>query len=324
MTGAIEAESLSKSFGETKSVDNITFRVEESEVYGFLGSNGAGKSTTMMMLTTLLRPTSGSARVAGFDVVREASRVRSHIGFVQQENAVDEYLTGRENLALQAKLSRVDRNDAKGRIDELLDTVGLADRQHDAAVTYSGGMKKRLDIACGLLHRPSVLFLDEPTVGLDIQTRRRIWESIRRMHREHGMTVFLSTHYMEEADELCDRVCIIDEGSIRAVGRPGEMKGRMGRDVITMEVGGSARRLADRMGTMQGVKSVDMRGDSVMAYVQDGAGMMPAIFEMADSLGVTIRAVSMSKPSMDDVYISYTGHQIREHGPEPRRRKRGI
>ena len=322
MTAAIEAESLSKSFGETKSVDGITFKVDASEVYGFLGANGAGKSTTMMMLTTLLRPTSGSARVAGYDVVREAGGVRSHIGFVQQENAVDEYLTGRENLVLQARLNRVDKPQAERRIDELLDTIGLADRQHDATVTYSGGMKKRLDIACGLLHRPSVLFLDEPTVGLDIQTRQRIWESIRRMHREHDMTVFLSTHYMEEADELCDRICIIDEGRIKAIGRPVEMKGRMGRDVIVMDAGESARLLADCISSMSGSKSVDVKDGKVTAYVHDGAAMLPEIFAEVDSRGIPIHAASISKPTLDDVYISYTGRQIREHGAEPRRRKR--
>lgn len=322
MTAAIEAESLSKSYGEIKSVDGITFCVDESEVYGFLGSNGAGKSTTMMMLTTLIRPTSGSARVAGYDVVSDPAQVRHHIGFVQQENAIDEYLTGRENLQLQARLSRVDRRLADARIDEMLDVVGLADRQHDAAVTYSGGMKKRLDIACGLLHWPAVLFLDEPTVGLDIQTRHRIWDGIRQMRSEHDMTVFLSTHYMEEADEMCDRVCIIDEGKIKAVGRPKEMKGKMGRDVITMDVGDLAPQLADSISTMHGTKSVDVKGENVTAYVQDGAGMMPTIFQEADSLNIHIRAVSMAKPSMDDVYISYTGHQIREQGPEPRKRKR--
>lgn len=315
MAYAIEAERLSKSFGDIASVDAITFEVDESEVYGFLGSNGAGKSTTMMMLTTLLRPTSGRARVAGFDVVREASRVRSHIGFVQQESAVDEYLTGRENLVMQARLSRVARPGR--RIDEMLETVGLADRQHDAAVTYSGGMKKRLDIACGLLHRPSVLFLDEPTVGLDIQTRQRIWETIRGMHREHDMTVFLSTHYMEEADELCDRVCIIDEGRIRAVGRPAEMKRKMGRDVISIDVAESAPRLADRMRSMGGVGSVDVRDGSVTAYVHDGAAMLPDVFAEAGSAGISIRAVSLSKPSLDDVYISYTGRRIREDAHRP-------
>lgn len=314
MKYAIKAERLSKSFGDTISVDGITFEVGESEVYGFLGSNGAGKSTTMMILTTLLRPTSGRAYVAGFDVMRESSQVRRRIGFVQQESAIDEYLTGRENLTLQARLGRMKRPGS--RIDEVLETVGLADRQHDAAVTYSGGMKKRLDIACGLLHRPSVLFLDEPTVGLDIQTRRRIWKTIHDMHHEYGMTVFLSTHYMEEADELCDHICIIDEGRIKAMGRPADMKRMMDRDIIIADVGESAQQLADGIASMQGVKTADVQKGSVVIHVHDGAATLPAIFTQAASQKIAIRAISMAKPSLDDVYISYTGHHIHEDHPE--------
>lgn len=320
---AIEAVSLTKSFGEIKSVDGATFQVDEAEIFGFLGSNGAGKSTTMMILTTLLKPTSGRASVAGYDVVERPSRVRESIGYVQQESAVDEYLTGRENLVLQSKLSHVEGGTANRRIDELLEATGLADRQHDPAVTYSGGMKKRLDIACGLLHRPSVLFLDEPTVGLDIQTRRRIWEHIRQIHQEYSMTVFISTHYMEEADMLCDRVCIIDEGKIKAVDKPGAMKERLGHETLQMDIGEGADRLAAGITGMASVESVEARNGGVTARVHGGAATIPEIFEVAANLSVHIQSVSMTRPTLDDVFISYTGHQIRDHaGGEPRRKRR--
>ena len=209
---AIELDSLTKKFKKSTAIDNISLNVEEGEIFGFLGPNGAGKSTTMMILTTLLKPTSGNASVYGFDVVTNPSKVRQNIGFVQQEIGIDEYLTARENLQFQCKISQIPTEQTKKRIEEVLDLVELTEKQDDQSITFSGGMRKRLDIACGLIHRPKVLFLDEPTVGLDIQTRRKIWEYIRKIHKEFGMTLFVSTHYMEEADSLCDRVGIIDHG----------------------------------------------------------------------------------------------------------------
>ena len=198
-------------------MDDISFNVEEGEIFGFLGPNGAGKSTTMMILTTLLKPTSGRALVAGFDVVSQAKKVRENIGFVQQEIAVDEYLTGRENLILQGRLNHIPSNLIDERIDQVLDLIELVEKQNETVDTYSGGMRKRLDLAGGLLHRPKVLFLDEPTVGLDIQTRRKIWDYIKKIHKEFNMTIFVSTHYMEEADNLCDRIGIIDYGKIQVI-----------------------------------------------------------------------------------------------------------
>ena len=206
---AIEISSLSKRFKKSLAVDNISLSVEEGEIFGFLGPNGAGKSTTMMILTTLLKPTSGHASVYGHDVISNPSQVRKNIGFVQQEIGIDEYLTARENLQFQCKISQVPKEQVTKRIDEVIDLVELKEKQDEPSITFSGGMRKRLDIACGLIHRPKVLFLDEPTVGLDIQTRRKIWEYIRKIHKEFGMTLFVSTHYMEEADSLCDRVGII-------------------------------------------------------------------------------------------------------------------
>ena len=312
MNYAIQAKSLSKSFGEITSVDEATFQVEESEIFGFLGSNGAGKSTTMMILTTLLKPTSGVATVAGYDVVSQPSQVRKNIGFVQQESAVDEYLTGRENLLLQARLCRIDISLAHKDIDLMLETTGLTDRQHDAVVTYSGGMKRRLDIACGLLHRPKVLFLDEPTIGLDIQTRHRIWQQIRKMHDEYNMTIFLTTHYMEEADELCDHIGIIDHGKVKAVGVPSDMKDDIGTDTVRITIQGDPARIIGGISGIVGVESVNASGSSITVQVHGGASVTPAIFALASRLHVDILSVSMSRPTLDEVYMSYTGRQIQD------------
>jgi ABC-2 type transport system ATP-binding protein len=235
---SIETKSLTKSFGDVIAVNDISFSVEKGEIFGFLGPNGAGKSTTMMILTTLLKPTSGQALIAGFDVMTNAKQVRENIGYVQQESTVDEYLTGRENLLLQAKLNHIPKSEINKRIDDVLELIELVDKQDQAVVTYSGGMRKRLDIAGGLLHRPHVLILDEPTVGLDIQTRRKIWEYIKKIHIEFDMTIFVSTHYMEEADQLCDRVGIIDGGKIQVIDSPENMKNAMGNEVISILIDG--------------------------------------------------------------------------------------
>ncbi len=233
---SIETKSLTKSFGDLKAVDDISFNVENGEIFGFLGPNGAGKSTTMMILTTLLKPTSGQALVSGFDVQTQPKQVRQNIGYVQQETTVDEYLSGRENLLLQARLNHIPKDLINKRIDEILELIELSDKQDNAVVTYSGGMRKRLDIAGGLLHRPKVLFLDEPTVGLDIQTRRKIWEYIKKIHKEFDMTIFLSTHYMEEADQLCNRIGIIDDGKIQVIDSPQNLKNVMGKEVISLTI----------------------------------------------------------------------------------------
>ncbi len=318
------ARGLTRHFGEVRAVDGVDLEVAPGEVYGFLGPNGAGKSTTMMILTTLLRPTSGRALVAGFDVAGQPARVRESIGYVQQESAVDEFLTGRENLLFQARLSRIPRGRIAGRIDEMLSLVELEGRQHDAALAYSGGMRKRLDIAGGLLHMPRVLFLDEPTVGLDIQARRKIWDHVARIHREYGMTIFVSTHYMEEADALCGRVGIIDGGRIRAVGRPSEMKAALGGEVITLELaGGGAGRLAGALAGMGGVREASEKGGRITAYVSGGEEAIPRVFAMAAGMGLRISSISLKQPTLDDVFISHTGRELRDGGPPARPRRRG-
>ena len=313
MLYSIETKSLSKSFGNVKAVDNISFSVGNGEIFGFLGPNGAGKSTTMMILTTLLKPTSGQALVSGFDVKTDPKQVRQKIGYVQQESTVDEYLSGRENLLLQARLNHIPKDQISDRIDEVLKLIELSDKQHDAVVTYSGGMRKRLDIAGGLLHRPKVLFLDEPTVGLDIQTRRKIWEYIKKIHLEFEMTIFLSTHYMEEADKLCDRIGIIDGGKIQVIDTPQNMKSAMGNEVISLEIEkrDDDNKFLTQLRTIELIKKINEDQNKIILFASKGTEVIPKIFQIALDLKIKINSISLTQPTLDDVFISYTGHEIR-------------
>jgi ABC-2 type transport system ATP-binding protein len=310
---SIETKSLTKSFGDLKAVDDISFNVENGEIFGFLGPNGAGKSTTMMILTTLLKPTSGQALVSGFDVKTNPKQVRQKIGYVQQESTVDEYLTGRENLLLQARLNHIPKDLIKERIDEVLELIELSDKQNDAVVTYSGGMRKRLDIAGGLLHRPKVLFLDEPTVGLDIQTRRKIWKYIKKIHEEFEMTIFLSTHYMEEADQLCDRIGIIDGGKIQVIDTPQNMKSAMGNEVIslTIEKSESEKDFLSELKKIELIKKINEDQNKITLFASKGTEVIPKIFQIASELKIKINSISLTQPTLDDVFISYTGHEIK-------------
>ena len=312
---AIKVDSLSKHFQKFKAVDNISFQIEQGEIFGFLGPNGAGKSTTMMILTTLLKPTSGNASVQGFDVVTQAKKVRENIGFVQQEIGVDEYLTGRENLIFQSRISQMPKEKVNSRIDEVISLVELEEKQNEAAITYSGGMRKRLDIACGLIHRPKVLFLDEPTVGLDIQTRRKIWEYIRKIHKEFDMTLFVSTHYMEEADKLCDRVGIIDYGKIQVIDTPEIMKNAMGSDMISFSlINGIAKQdeLIDRIKQIEFVNQVTRKQGEITIKSSQCSEVIPKIFQTTSEMNIEIDSLSLNKPTLDDVFISYTGHNLRD------------
>ena len=311
---SIETKSLTKSFGNVIAVNDISFSVNVGEIFGFLGPNGAGKSTTMMILTTLLKPTSGQALISEFDVMSNAKKVRERIGYVQQETTVDEYLTGRENLLLQAKLNHIPKNEINSRIDEVLNLIELSDKQHDSVVTYSGGMRKRLDIAGGLLHRPKVLFLDEPTVGLDIQTRRKIWEYIKKIHTEFDMTIFLSTHYMEEADNLCDRIGIIDGGKIQVIDSPENMKNAMGNEVISLIMDDSNNRTSflSQLKKIEFVKNINEDGGKLTIFVSNGTQVIPKIFQISSDLEIKINTISLTRPTLDDVFLSYTGHEIRD------------
>ena len=308
-------DSLTKEFGDFKAVDGISFKVEEGEIFGFLGPNGAGKSTTMMILTTLLKPTSGSALVGGYDVMSDAKKVREKIGYVQQEISVDEFLTGRENLYLHARINQIPRNLIKSRIDDVLELVELGEKKDQATLTYSGGMRKRLDIANGLLSRPSVLFLDEPTVGLDIQTRRKIWGYIKKIRKDFGMTVFISTHYMEEADNLCDRIGIIDHGKIQVIDTPKSMKSAIGNEIISFNlVDGKASQdtLIEQINKIEFVKEVKNKQDLITVFSTKSNEVIPKIFQESTNLEMRINSLTLKQPTLDDVFISYTGHDLRD------------
>ena len=312
---AIEVNSLTKKFGDFKAIDNISVQVEEGEIFGFLGPNGAGKSTTMMILTTLLKPTSGNVFVGGYDVMLNAKKVREKIGYVQQEISVDEFLTGRENLYLHARINQIPSNLIKSRIDDVLELVELGEKKDQAALTYSGGMRKRLDIANGLLSRPSVLFLDEPTVGLDIQTRRKIWGYIKKIRKDFGMTIFISTHYMEEADKLCDRIGIIDHGKIQIVDTPKSMKSAIGNEIISFNlVDGKANQdaLIEQINKIEFVKEVKIKQDLITVFSTKSNEVIPKIFQESINLEMKIRSLTLKQPTLDDVFISYTGHDLRD------------
>ena len=312
---AIEINSLTKKFKKSVAIDNISLNVEEGEIFGFLGPNGAGKSTTMMILTTLLKPTSGNASVYGFDVVTNPSEVRKNIGFVQQEIGIDEYLTAQENLQFQCKISQIPKELTKNRIEEVLDLVELTEKQDDQSITFSGGMRKRLDIACGLIHRPKVLFLDEPTVGLDIQTRRKIWEYIRKIHKEFGMTIFVSTHYMEEADNLCDRVGIIDYGKIQIVDTPEYMKNKLETDLVTFSVMPNERKkeqFIEKIKMIELIKNVKINENEIIVQSSNSTQIIPKIFQISSEMGINIDSFVLNKPTLDDVFISHTGRNLRD------------
>ncbi len=303
---AVEVTDLVKRYGDLDAVRGISFTVAAGETFGFLGPNGAGKSTTISMLCTLLRPTSGTARVAGFDVVAERSEVRRHIGLVFQDTTLDDYLTAEENLRFHAELYGGPRAQTAERLGEVLRMVGLWERRSALVRTFSGGMKRRLEIARGLLHSPRVLFLDEPTVGLDPQTRSHIWNYIDDLRKRETITMFLTTHYMDEA-EHCDRIAIIDEGRIVIMDTPAKLKASVGRDRVRLETPDTDAAIA----ALRAVFDLEatLSEGAVTVYVPGGESFVPRLF--AD-LGVPISAISIARPTLDDVFMTYTGRTIRD------------
>lgn len=316
--GAVTVEKLVKVYqGGLRAVDGVSFSIQEQEIFGFLGPNGAGKSTTIKCIIGLLRPTAGKISIFGEEVTRDPGVVKRSIGYAAQETAVDDQLTGWENLYLQGRFYHLSREEIRRRGEEVLRLFGLWERRRDLAQTYSGGMLKRLDIACALIHRPKVLFLDEPTLGLDVQTRKAIWEYIRRLQGEHRMTIFLTTHYMDEADELCDRVAIIDRGKILALDRPGALKAMLGGDLITLKFASSAERESRLLEAIRALPQVrDLRtspeGIHWIRVNQRGDRFIPELVQLALEHGVTIDSVRLKRPTLDDVYLHYTGKEIRE------------
>lgn len=308
---SIEVVGLVKRFGRLIAVDDISFRVEDGEVFGFLGPNGAGKTTTINVLCTLMRPTAGSAKVAGYDVASQRDAVRQSIGLVFQDPSLDDQLTARENLWFHAYLYNVTGSECDQRIDEVLRVVGLWDRRHAVVRTFSGGMRRRLEIARGVLHYPRVLFLDEPTLGLDPQTREHVWDYILELQRAHEITVFMTTHYMEEA-EHCDRIAIIDQGKIVALDTPEALKRMVGADIVTLRVEDSlaaSREIRQRFGLEPLVDDTSIRLE-----VEAGAELIP---DLVRNLGITIRSVDLHRPTLDDVFLKLTGRAIREAEADP-------
>jgi ABC-2 type transport system ATP-binding protein len=316
----IETHELTKVFpGDIRAVDGIDFEVKEGEIFAFLGPNGAGKTTTIKMLNTLIVPTSGSATVAGLDVMKNPGEVRKRIGYVAQDVGVDEHATGKENLTLYGHFYRLDNKTIKERVKEIFDLVGLTGSENRMVSTYSGGMRKRLDLAMGLIHQPQVIFMDEPTTGLDPQTRVSIWEYIRNLVSSKGMTIFLTTHYMEEADRLADRIAIIDLGKIIAMGTADELKKSIGGDVVTVspcedkdEACKEFIRRSEALLTgkpfVTGMKPTD---GELAVYVNDGASAIPSIMQLLSAQGIEVKTITMSRPSLDDVFLKYTGKTIR-------------
>ena len=324
----IETEGLTKVFGDLVAVDHVSISVEKGELFGLLGPNGAGKTTLISMLSTTLPPTSGVARVYGFDVLREPSSVRASIGVVFQEHSLDDRLTARENLDFHGRLYGMEKTLRRKRMDEVLELVELSDRANDLVKTHSGGMMRRLEIARGLMHHPKVLFLDEPTLGLDPQTRVHIWDYIKKLNEE-GVTMILTTHYMDEADHLCDRIAIIDHGNIVALDTPENLKAKIRGDIISLEVsdGHQMESLKQSMIKEGFVEDVSLRNNTLRLTVQDGERSIPPILSIAAQSGIKIQSVSLRKPTLDDVFIYHTGRAIREESASPmdrikRRRRR--
>ncbi len=321
---AIRAESLVKTFNGFTAVDGVSFAVAEGELFGLLGPNGAGKTTTINMLATLLRPTSGSAVVAGFDVAQDRDSVRQSIGIVFQEPALDGRLTGRENLEFHTMMYGIGKAERNRRIDEVLALVELADKAATLVEKYSGGMKRRLEIARGLTHRPKVLFLDEPTLGLDAQTRRHIWDYIRKLNAEAGVTIILTTHYMEEADFLCARVAIMDHGRFVALDTPSRLKDTLGGDVVSMEIEGDAAAFADELGREEGIGRARFHDGVLSLTVDRGERRIPDLVVRARERGLTVSCVHLRKPSLEDVFLRFTGRTIREQEASLSERNRAM
>jgi len=308
----IRAEGLTKVFNKhLTAVDHVNFGVKQGEIFGFLGPNGAGKTTTINMLITVLKPTGGKASVLGFDISKQDYNVRNVIGVVPQEYTADEDLTGLENVLLCADLYGIPRNIAKERAMDLLKLVELTDFKDKKVQIYSGGMRRRLELACGLINRPKVLFLDEPTLGLDVQTRSATWDYIRKLKKEYGMTLFMTTHYLEEADALCDRVAIIDHGKIVVVGSPEELKHNLGGDLITLNI----KEEADVTGLIRGiehVKDVKKEDSSYRIKAEYGEVAAPSIIEALRRNGYAVTKLSLTEPTLNEVYLEYTGRSLRD------------
>jgi ABC-2 type transport system ATP-binding protein len=293
-------------------LENLSLEIERGELFGLLGPNGAGKTTLISILATILPATSGSATICGHDVRREQDAVRRSIGIVFQDPSLDDELTGEENLDFHGRLYGMNAHTRRARMEEVLKLVDLFDRRKDIVRTYSGGMRRRLEIARGLMHRPEVLFLDEPTLGLDPQTRRKIWNYIRDLNESFGMTIILTTHYMDEADQLCSRLAVIDHGGIVAMDSPEGLKAQLGGEVLELELSDMQEDFLASLEQLDDVGDITVEDGKLSLTVKNGESFVPRVFEMAQNVGIGISSVSMRKPHLEDVFIKLTGREIRD------------
>nr|MDO8081801.1 ATP-binding cassette domain-containing protein [Candidatus Freyarchaeota archaeon] len=309
---AIKTHDLTKKFKNLTAVDRLNIEIEKGELFGMLGPNGAGKTTTIKMLGTLIKPTSGTAVVWGHNVLTEKDEVRSNIGIVFQDPSLDIRLTGAENLDFHARMYGLSKEKRKKRIKEVLDLVELTEHAKTLVIKYSGGMKRRLEIARGLMHFPHVLFLDEPTLGLDPQTRRRIWDYIKKMTSEEEVTAIITTHYMDEADFLCDRIAIIDFGKIVALDNSKNLKQAVGADVISLQIGDGEEKFLELLKGVDWVQKITEHDGLIDLNVQQGETKIPEIVSLAQKAGIRIKSVNLREPTLEDVFLKYTGRTIRQ------------
>jgi len=313
MAYAAEVQNIIKKFPSVVAVNDVSFNVEEGEIFGLLGPNGAGKTTLIRMLTCLMRPTSGHAKIYSLDVEKQSARVRRNIGVVSQAMTTDLDLTARENMDIYAKYFDLPKKERKENISYLLKTVGLEERAKDLVATYSGGMRRRLEIARGLVHRPYILFLDEPTIGLDPQSRRIIWELLQKIRKETNLTIFITTHYMDEADILCDRIAIVDYGKIVALDSPSNLKRSIGGfDIIEVSLSNFTPQVMEKLKSMNFVKEITEKDEALRIYVEDAAKSMPVLIEEFKKMNTTILYLAIHEQTLEDVFIHYTGKSIRE------------
>ncbi len=316
---AIEVSGLGKSYDSIQAIQDISFTINEGEIFGLLGPNGAGKSTTLRILITTLRPTTGNAFILGHDVEQEADTVRRLIGYVPQERAIDRFLTGREHLLLLADLYHLPKSEALTRIDDLLKLVGLEEHADRVAKGYSGGMKRKLDIACGLLPNPKVLFLDEPTLGLDVQSRLNIWEHVRQL-QQRGMTIVMTTNYLDEADQLCDRIAIIDRGQVRTIGSPKELKAGLGGDGVWLTLGDPTpervEQLSEALKNLPFIRAIRPTSQGLDIRVDAPEKALPAILDTTAQVGCQLEGIEYHRPRLDDVFVAHTGHSLNDQAPD--------
>jgi len=310
MTTAVQVSDLTRTFGTLTAVDRISFTIEQGEIFGLLGPNGAGKTTTLSMLATMLDPTSGSAEIMGVDITKDQDGVRKSIGIVFQDQSLDEELTAWENMDFHGRLYRIPKAERERRAEELLKLVELYDRKDDIVKTFSGGMRRRLEIARGLLHHPQVLFLDEPTIGLDPQTRNHLWNYIDNLAKEKNITIILTTHYMDEADRLCNRIAIIDHGKIIALDTPDRLKDSLGGDLVTIR-SSEAARIAPAL-SAPWINRVENRGGEVTISLHHAEQHLSGIVTRLNEEKIPIEAISVRKPTLEDVFLSYTGKSFRD------------